>query len=114
MLGEGPPSGDRVHLQCVDLTEQNPFPDDTFDRIGSRPSRCGSTCTTRASCWRRPTGSLKPGGLQWIRANLWAGPQASHRYRDIYFPWPHHLFSDAVIAEWGRPATAATRRAPRG
>jgi hypothetical protein len=43
---------------------------------------------------------LKPGGLAYIKANLYAGPKASHRYRDIYFPWPHLLFSDDVIRDW--------------
>jgi hypothetical protein len=35
---------------------------------------------------------------------------ASHRYREIYFPWPHHLFSDDVIAEWD----AKNGRGPEG
>ena len=43
---------------------------------------------------------LKPGGLAWIRANLFCGPQASHRYREINFPWPHLLFSEDVIRDW--------------
>jgi SAM-dependent methyltransferase len=41
---------------------------------------------------------LKPGGLAWIRANLYRGPTASHLYRDIAFPFPHLLFHDDVIA----------------
>lgn len=90
--------GDRVHLQKVDLTEENPFPENHFDRVVSyttwehvlHPHRLLEE-TFRI---------MKPGGLQWLRANLWAGPQASHRYRDIHFPWPHHLFSDEVIAAW--------------
>jgi hypothetical protein len=43
---------------------------------------------------------LKPGGLAWLHVNLYAGPKASHRYRQIFFPWPHLLFSDDVIREW--------------
>src|SRR6185503_331292 len=27
------------------------------------------------------------------------GPKASHRYRHIYFPWPHLLFDDPQAAE---------------
>lgn len=100
--------GERVHLQRADLTEDNPFPPETFDRIVSytvwehvqHPHRL----------LEETHQILKPGGLQWIRANLWAGPQASHRYRDIFFPWPHHLFSDDVIAEWD----AQHGRAPEG
>src|SRR5205814_8976577 len=43
---------------------------------------------------------LKPGGLALIRANLYAGPMASHRYRHVFFPWPHLLFPDDVISDW--------------
>lgn len=96
---------DRVKLQCLDLTVENPFEENFFDRIISY------------TVWEHVVHPhklldetfkiMKPGGLQWIRANLWAGPQASHRYREIFFPWPHLLFSDDVIAEWdeknGRP-----------
>lgn len=55
--------------------------------------------------------ALRPGGLFFLRANLFLGPKASHRYRDIPFPWPHLLFHDDVIAEWsasvGKPARGA-------
>lgn len=90
--------GDRVHLQCADLTVDNPFPPDTFDRIISY-----TTWEHVAHPYRLLDETftiLKPGGINWIHANLWAGPQASHRYRDIFFPWPHLLFSDDVIREW--------------
>lgn len=97
--------GERCEFSCIDLTQENPFSENTFDRIIS------------FTVWehvRHPHALLeetfrilKPGGLQWLRANLYAGPKASHRYRDIYFPWPHLLFSDEVVREWdvenGRP-----------
>lgn len=91
---------DRVHFACADLTVDNPFQKDMFDRIISytvwehvvHPHRL----------LEETFDILKPGGLQWIRANLWAGPLASHRYREIFFPWPHLLFSDDVISEWDR------------
>lgn len=91
-------SGDRCKYSCVDLAVENPFPADSFDRVVSytvwehvmHPHRMLEE-TYRV---------LKPGGLAWIRANLYAGPKASHRYRDIYFPWPHLLFSDATVREW--------------
>jgi len=54
---------------------------------------------------------LKPGGIAWIRANLYRGPTASHLYRDITFPFPHLLFRDDVIAaalaHAGKPAEGA-------
>ena len=45
---------------------------------------------------------LRPGGesLAYIQANLYRGPKASHRYRDVYFPWPHLLFEDDVFVEF--------------
>lgn len=55
---------------------------------------------------------LKPGGKFYLSANLYRGPKASHRYREVYFPWPHLLFSDDVFEEFyvalrGKPARAA-------
>ena len=45
---------------------------------------------------------LRPGGdsLAYISANLYRGPKASHRYRDVFFPWPHLLFDDDVFVEF--------------
>ena len=43
---------------------------------------------------------LKPGGVMLLSANLYRGPKASHRYREVFFPWPHLLFSDEVFAEF--------------
>lgn len=39
---------------------------------------------------------LKPGGRAYIYANLYRGAKASHRYREVYFPWPHLLFPNEV------------------
>jgi SAM-dependent methyltransferase len=54
---------------------------------------------------------LRPGGRMYLSANLYRGPKASHRYRDVFFPWPHLLFSDDVFAEFyvsiGKPANRA-------
>lgn len=43
---------------------------------------------------------LKPGGTFYIVANLFRGPKASHRYRQVYFPWPHLLFTDEVFEQY--------------
>lgn len=45
---------------------------------------------------------LRPGGLLYLSANLYRGPKASHRYRQVFFPWPHLLFEDAVWREFYR------------
>ena len=31
---------------------------------------------------------------------MYRGPKASHRYRDVFFPWPHLLFDDDVFVEF--------------
>jgi SAM-dependent methyltransferase len=54
---------------------------------------------------------LAPGGVAYLYANLSRGAQASHRYREVYFPWPHLLFTDEVFEAFythlGRPPTRA-------
>jgi SAM-dependent methyltransferase len=36
----------------------------------------------------------------YISANLHRGTQASHRYREVFFPWPHLLFTDEVFEKF--------------
>jgi ubiquinone/menaquinone biosynthesis C-methylase UbiE len=43
---------------------------------------------------------LKPGGIFYFTANLYRGPIASHRYREVFFPWPHLLFQDDVFCQY--------------
>lgn len=43
---------------------------------------------------------LKPGGTFYMVANLYRGPKASHRYRQVFFPWPHLLFTDDVFEQY--------------
>lgn len=56
---------------------------------------------------RRPREALmavkqlaKRGADIYISANLHRGTQASHRYREVFFPWPHLLFSDEVFEQF--------------
>lgn len=91
---------ERTRFTCTDLAAHNPFDTDTFDRIMS--FTVWEHVVHPHHLLEETYKVLKPGGIAWIRANLYRGPQASHRYRDIYFPWPHLLFSDDVIAEWDR------------
>lgn len=63
--------------------------------------------TMLKSCYRL----LKPKGLFYLRANLYRSAIASHRYREVYFPWPHLLFSEEVFEAFYRkilndPSTA--------
>jgi len=43
---------------------------------------------------------LRPGGSAYIMANLFRGPKASHRYRHVFFPWPHLLFTEDVFNQY--------------
>ena len=89
-----------VSYTMADLTIQNPFPQSSFDRVVSYT--VWEHVVRPRELLEQTFAILKPGGLAWIHANLFAGPKASHRYRQINFPWPHLLFSDDVIKEWDR------------
>jgi SAM-dependent methyltransferase len=100
--------GDRVHFECADLAVKNPYPPEMFDVIYSFV--VWEHVTHPGKLLRETYSMLKPGGFAWIRANLFCGPQASHRYREISFPWPHLLFSEDVIRDWD----AKNGRGPKG
>ena len=89
---------DKVHLVCADITEKNPFEENFFDRIMSFSvfEHVGHPYKALQELYA----ILKPGGLAWISANLYRSSVASHLYRDIYFPYPHLLFSDDVFKEY--------------
>lgn len=95
-------AGANVHLVAGDIATSGSLPANAFDRVLS------------FTVWEhitRPINAIvelervmKPGALAWLRANLYRGPTASHRTRDIAFPFPHLLFDDAVIDEAMRRA----------
>ncbi len=43
---------------------------------------------------------LRDGGEVWLRTNLYTAANASHCYTEVYFPWPHLLFSDDVCTQY--------------
>ena len=45
---------------------------------------------------------LQPHGVAYLAANLYRGPKASHRYREVFFPWPHLLFDTRVWRDFYR------------
>lgn len=47
-------------------------------------------------------GLLEPAGQLYLSANLYRGPKASHRYREVFFPWPHLIFPDEVFIDFYR------------
>jgi len=90
-------AGDRVHLLAGDVAGAHGLPPAAFDRVLS--FTVWEHITRPREALEELFRLLKPGGLAWIRANLYRGPTASHRSRDIHFPFPHILFGDDVIAE---------------
>jgi SAM-dependent methyltransferase len=91
---------DQTRYVCADLARDRPFPADFFDRVVS------FTVFEHVEHPRAALDELfrvmKPGGLAFVKANLYRGPKASHRYRDVHFPFPHLLFPDHVFSEFYR------------
>jgi SAM-dependent methyltransferase len=101
--------GDRVHLIDGDISTGGGLRSATFDRVIS--NTVWEHLEHPRAAFRETFRVMRPGGLAWIRANLYRGPTASHRTRDIAFPFPHLLFGDDVIAEAmrrrGKPAAGS-------
>lgn len=91
---------ERTHLVLADLAVDHPFPEDHFDRVFSFYvfEHVTHPHAALAEIFR----ILKPGGIAWIAANLHRGPLASHRYKEVTFPFPHLLFTDDVFREFYR------------
>jgi SAM-dependent methyltransferase len=91
---------ERTHYECADLTQKNPFPENFFDRVMS--FSVFEHVAHPYKALQELHSIMKPGGLAWISANLHRSAVASHLYHDIYFPFPHLLFTDEVISEFYR------------
>ena len=89
---------DRTHLVCADITKDDPFAADFFDRVIS--FSVFEHVHHPYAALRELFRIMKPGGLAWVSANLYRSAVASHLYRDINFPFPHLLFSDDVFREF--------------
>lgn len=53
---------------------------------------------------------LRPGGVAWLRFNLYRGWNASHRATgsaQVFFPWPHLLFESDICKEYFKKHTGA-------
>ena len=89
---------DRTHYRCVDIADGSGLDADSFDRVISFSvlEHVVHPHAVIAELYR----ILKPGGLIWLSANLHRGPKASHIFREVYFPFPHLLFSDDVIRQF--------------
>ena len=101
--------GGRVHLVEGDIAIRGSLPEGTFDRVLS--FTVWEHITHPLEAITELARVMKPGGLAWIRANLYRGPTSSHLTREVAFPFPHLLFADDVIAEGLRRAGRAAHGA---
>lgn len=92
--------GKKVRLLRADLSAEEPFDPGSFDAVVS---------SAVMEHVRRPLAMidaiarlLKPGGQAALYFNLHRGPRASHRYREVFFPWPHLLFEPGVCEAFYR------------
>jgi SAM-dependent methyltransferase len=91
---------ERTHFVQADLARSSPLPADSFDRVIS--FAVFEHVDLPLEMLRAVFRVLRPGGIAWISATLYRGPTASHRNRDVYFPWSHLLFTDDVFREFYR------------
>jgi SAM-dependent methyltransferase len=90
----------RVHFRVADLASEELLPPGSVDVVVSN---------SVFEHVRRPLPMLDAvsrllthGGQAWLMFNLHRGPKASHRYREVFFPWPHLLFKPEVCAAYYR------------
>jgi SAM-dependent methyltransferase len=88
----------RVRLIEVDLASDRVLDDASVDLVisGAVFEHVTRPVEMLAALWD----VLKPGGRAWLYFNLYRGPQASHRYNEVRFPWPHLLFDDDVCSAY--------------
>lgn len=104
----------------IDITDYPAWDDDPTDRvsfvvgdISDPPADIGRfDAIFSFSVWEhlvhphaaleRSFGLLEPGGRMFLQAQLYRGPKASHRYREVFFPWPHLLFTPDVFEDYYR------------
>jgi SAM-dependent methyltransferase len=84
----------RVRLLDVDLASEQAIPPESVDFVIS--GAVFEHVTRPVEMLAAVFDALRLGGTAWLYFNLYRGPQASHRYNEVYFPWPHLLFDDAV------------------
>lgn len=92
--------GEGVTLRVLDITKDDYSSLGTFDVIYS--FAVWEHIRHPYTALRAAFNLLRPGGRMYLNANLYRGPKASHRYREVFFPWPHLLFSEEVFAEFYR------------
>jgi SAM-dependent methyltransferase len=88
----------RASFLVADMAVEDIVPDDSVDYVlsGAVMEHVERPVEMLESIHR----ALRPGGRAWLYFNLYRGPQASHRYNEVNFPWPHLLFDDDVCEEY--------------
>jgi SAM-dependent methyltransferase len=91
---------ERVSFHVADLASDELLPEASMDAVVS---------SAVLEHVRRPVAMLaaigrvlRLGGRAWLYFNLHRGPKASHRYREVFFPWPHLLFESGVCRDYYR------------
>lgn len=90
--------GGKVAYQRVDLTRERAFEDGFADAIVSNAVL--EHVREPIAMIEAVARLLRVGGEAVLIFNLHRGPKASHRYREVFFPWPHLLFSPEVCTEF--------------
>jgi SAM-dependent methyltransferase len=93
-------SGKRVRFEKADLATEKAYPDRSFDVIVSNAVL--EHVERPLEMLEAIARMLAVGGTAWLLFNLHRGPKASHRYREVFFPWPHLLFEPVVCADFYR------------
>ncbi|QLA15817.1 methyltransferase domain-containing protein [Desulfolutivibrio sulfoxidireducens] len=88
----------RTRFLPLDITHEAPFRAGSFDFIYSFVVL--EHVVDPLAMLEKIYTLLKPKGTFYFTANLYRGPMASHRYREVFFPWPHLLFGDTVFEEY--------------
>lgn len=91
-------SAEHATFTLADLTQHNPYGDNSFDRIIS--FSVWEHVARPVEALEQVARMLRPDGIAFIFAMLVRSAVGSHFYRDLFFPWPHLLFSDDVIEDW--------------
>lgn len=88
----------RVEMCQVDLSRERTFPPESFDTVVSvvtfeHVARPLQMLTALHEL-------LKEGGEAWLRMNVYTSRSASHKYSEVFFPWPHLLFDNEVCSQF--------------
>lgn len=101
----------RVEFIEADLSRQRVVPSGSIDTVISNVTF--EHVTRPLEMLSAVHDVLKDDGQAWIKTNVYTARNASHRYAEIFFPWPHLLFEDDVCEQFyqkhhGRPGPSFT------